>query len=145
MKAFLVTDEPLSLDSALAAVQQAGIGGVALFVGTVRDHNAGQPVTLLEYHAYASMAEKEMQRLADEIGAEYPGVRLAAHHRTGALGVGAIAVICAAGAPHREAAFEACRALIDRIKARVPIWKREHGPDGPYWVGWESQDKVPGR
>jgi molybdopterin synthase catalytic subunit len=65
-------------------------------------------------------------------------VRLAALHRIGSLAVGDLAVICAAGAPHRGEAFKACRALIDRIKQRVPIWKREHGPDGPYWVGWED-------
>jgi molybdopterin synthase catalytic subunit len=116
---------------------------VTLFVGTVRDNNGGQPVTLLEYHAYASMAEKEMQRVAREIEQELPGTRLAVHHRTGALRVGEAAVICAASAGHRDAAFRACRALIDRIKARVPIWKREHGPGGPYWVGWEAQDKKP--
>ena len=95
-------------------------------------------VTRLEYHAYVSMAEKEMQRIADEIVAEMPGVRLAARHRVGSLGVGDLAVVCAAGAAHRGEAFRACRALIDRIKHRVPIWKREHGPDGPYWVGWED-------
>ena len=143
MKAFLVSDAPLSVDRAYGVVQHGGVGGVALFVGTVRDQNAGQPITLLEYHAYASMAEKEMQRVAEEVANEFPGTRLCAHHRTGALRVGEIAVICAAGAAHRDAAFQACRALIDRIKTRVPIWKREHGPDGPYWVGWEAQDTQP--
>jgi molybdopterin synthase catalytic subunit len=104
----------------------------------VRNHNDGRAVTRLEYHAYVSMAEKEMQRIADEIAREVPGVRLAALHRIGSLGVGDLAVVCAAGAVHRGEAFTACRALIDRIKHRVPIWKREHGPDGPYWVGWED-------
>jgi molybdopterin synthase catalytic subunit len=84
------------------------------------------------------MAEKEMQRIADEIEREIPGVQLAALHRIGSLVVGDLAVVCAAGAVHRGEAFQACRALIDRIKHRVPIWKREHGPDGPYWVGWED-------
>jgi molybdopterin synthase catalytic subunit len=143
MKAFLLSEAPLSVDAALGAVAHPSVGGVALFVGTVRDHNAGQPITLLEYHAYAAMAEKEMARVGEEITRELPGTRLAAHHRTGALAVGEIAVVCAAAAPHREAAFQACRALIDRIKERAPIWKREHGPSGPYWVGWEPQDKVP--
>jgi molybdopterin synthase catalytic subunit len=84
------------------------------------------------------MAEKEMQRIAEEIAREIPGVRLAALHRIGSLAVGDLAVVCAAGAPHRGEAFQACRMLIDRIKLSVPIWKREHGPDGPYWVGWED-------
>ena len=65
-------------------------------------------------------------------------MRLAVLHRTGALVVGDVAVVCAASAPHRGEAYAACRALIDRVKARVPIWKREHGPDGAYWVGWQD-------
>jgi molybdopterin synthase catalytic subunit len=130
--------EPLSLDEAVRRVEHAGAGAVAVFLGVVRDHNAGKPVVLLEYEAYGSMAEKEMQRIAEEIAVEIPDVRLCALHRTGALKVGDIAVVCVASAPHRGEAFSACRKLIDRIKARVPIWKREHGPDGPYWVGWED-------
>ena len=66
------------------------------------------------------------------------GVRVFATHRVGSLAVGDVAVVCAASAPHRGEAFRACRELIDRVKARLPIWKREHGPDGPYWVGWED-------
>jgi molybdopterin synthase catalytic subunit len=135
---FKVLETPLDVAEAMAAVSAPDIGGVDVFVGAVRDHNQGRAVTRLEYHAYVSMAEKEMQRIAEEVAAEIPGVRLAALHRVGALGVGDIAVVCAAGAPHRGEAFAACRALIDRIKQRVPIWKREHGPDGPYWVGWED-------
>jgi molybdopterin synthase catalytic subunit len=143
MKRFAVSDAPLSVDAVLAGVSDPAIGGIALFVGTVRDHNAGKPISLLEYQAYAAMAEKEMERIGGELEAEFPGVRVAAHHRTGALGVGDMAVVCAAGAPHRDQAFSACRALIDRIKERVPIWKREHGPDGPYWIGWENQNTPP--
>ena len=138
MSLFRVQEAPLDVAEATAAVSAPDIGGIDLFLGAVRNHNDGRAVTRLEYHAYVSMAEKEMQRIADEIALELPGVRLAALHRIGALGVGDLAVVCAAGAPHRAEAFKACRALIDRIKHRVPIWKREHGPDGPYWVGWED-------
>ncbi|HKY39645.1 MAG TPA: molybdenum cofactor biosynthesis protein MoaE [Polyangiaceae bacterium] len=138
MSVFRVLETPLSVEEATAAVSASDVGGVDLFLGVVRDHNDGRPVTRLEYHAYVSMAEKEMQRIAQEIVAEIPGVRLSALHRIGSLAVGELAVICAAGAAHRGEAFQACRALIDRIKQRVPIWKREHGPDGPYWVGWED-------
>ncbi|HEY6080171.1 MAG TPA: molybdenum cofactor biosynthesis protein MoaE [Polyangiaceae bacterium] len=138
MSLFRVLDAPLSVAEATAAVSAPDVGGIDLFVGVVRDHNAGRAVTRLEYHAYVSMAEKEMERIALEIARELPGVRLAALHRIGALSVGDVAVVCAAGAVHRGEAFAACRALIDRIKQRVPIWKREHGPDGPYWVGWED-------
>jgi molybdopterin synthase catalytic subunit len=138
MSLFRVLDTPLVVAEAVAAVSSVEVGGVDVFLGLVRNHNDGRAVTRLEYHAYVSMAEKEMQRIADEIRAEIPGVRLSALHRIGSLGVGDVAVVCAAGAVHRGEAFQACRALIDRIKHRVPIWKREHGPDGPYWVGWED-------
>jgi molybdopterin synthase catalytic subunit len=135
---------PLGLDELLAAVSHPGAGGVATFLGVVRDVNDGRAVTLLEYEAYGSMAEAELGRILDEIAAEIPGVRVAATHRTGPLHVGEAAVACAASAPHRSEAFRACRELIDRIKARLPIWKREHGPDGPYWVGWEDARCGPG-
>jgi molybdopterin synthase catalytic subunit len=131
-------DVPPSVDEAIASVSHAGAGAVAVFVGVVRDRNEGRPVVLLEYEAYPTMAEAEMRRIAEELGAEIPGVRVAAVHRRGRLAVGDVAVVCAASAPHRGEAFRACRAFIDRIKARVPIWKREHGPDGAYWVGWED-------
>lgn len=138
MSLFLVLETPLSVADATAAVSGPHVGGIDLFLGAVRDHNDGRAVTRLEYHAYVSMAAKEMRRIAEEIQLEIPGVKLAALHRIGSLAVGDLAVVCAAGAVHRGEAFQACRALIDRIKHRVPIWKREHGPDGPYWVGWED-------
>jgi len=128
----------LSVDEAVASVQHAGAGAVCVFLGSVRDRNEGRPVVKLEYEAYPSMAEAEMRRMVDEISAEIPGARLAVVHRTGTLSVGDIAVVCAASAPHRAEAFRACRALIDRVKERAPIWKREHGPDGAYWVGWQD-------
>jgi molybdopterin synthase catalytic subunit len=128
--------QALSLDEAVAAVSHPGAGAVATFVGVVRDHNEGRAVSLLEYEAYGSMAETELAGIEVEIQGEIAGARVFATHRVGALAVGDAAVICAASAPHRGEAFRACRELIDRIKARLPIWKREHGPDGPYWVGW---------
>jgi molybdopterin synthase catalytic subunit len=135
---FRVLDAALDPSVAIAAVSAPDVGGIDVFLGVVRNHNAGRHVTRLEYHAYVSMAERELSRIAEEIEQELPGVRLSALHRIGTLHVGDLAVVCAAGAVHRGEAFAACRALIDRIKHRVPIWKREHGPDGPYWVGWED-------
>ncbi len=129
-------DTALSVDEALGHVSHPGAGGLSLFVGVVRDENDGRPVSALEYHAYASMAQSEMARIARDLEREFEGVRVAALHRIGRLVVGDVAVVCAAGAAHRGEAFAACRALIDRIKADVPIWKREWGPEGPYWVGW---------
>jgi len=129
---------PLSVDEAIAHVRHPGAGAVCVFIGTVRDQNDGRAVVRLDYEAYAPMALAEMRRIAEELAAELPGLRLAVVHRTGELGVGELAVVCAASAPHRGEAYRACRALIDRVKARVPIWKREHGPDGAYWVGWHD-------
>lgn len=130
--------DPLSLDEVVRAVQHPSAGGIATFLGVVRDHNEGRAVTRLDYEAYAPMAVRELRRIATGIAAELPGTRLAALHRVGELSVGDAAIVCAVSAPHRAEAFEGCRALIDRIKADVPIWKREHGPDGAYWVGWRD-------
>ena len=133
-----IRSEALSLDEMVAAVSHPGAGGIATFVGVVRDLNDGRAVSLLEYEAYGTMAESELTRILEALPLEIPELRVAATHRVGALRVGDAAVICAASAPHRDEAFRACRLLIDRIKATLPIWKREHGPDGPYWVGWED-------
>jgi molybdopterin synthase catalytic subunit len=136
--------EALSLDEAVAHVKHAAAGAVCVFLGMVRDHSDGRAVVKLEYEAYPAMALAEMTRIAEELTAETPGVRLAVLHRTGPLGVGDVAVVCAASAPHRGEAYAACRGLIDRVKARVPIWKREHGPEGAYWVGWEDARCIEG-
>jgi molybdopterin synthase catalytic subunit len=129
-------ESPLSLDEVVVHVSRPGAGGIATFVGVVRDESDGRAVTRLDYSAYGAMAKREMTKIADELEQEMAGVRLSAIHRIGSLGVGDAAIICAASAPHRGEAFKACRELIDRIKARVPIWKREYGPDGAAWVGW---------
>jgi molybdopterin synthase catalytic subunit len=131
-----VTADELSLDVLVSAVAHEGAGAVVTFLGTVRDTNEGRPVEKLEYEAYESMAAAEIGRIVREIEQEIAGSRVAVHHRTGALAIGDTAVICAASAPHRGEAFRACRLAIDRVKERVPIWKREHGPEGPYWIGW---------
>ena len=144
MSLFEIRETEINVAEVVAAVTRAEAGGIAVFVGTVRSENAGHAVTLLEYQAYASMAAKEMARIAAEIQIEIGDVRLAVLHRVGSLKVGDTAVVCAASTPHRAEAFTACRLLIDRIKARVPIWKREHGPSGPYWVGWEDARCEPG-
>ena len=131
----LLTDAPLSVDAAIAEVTHPGAGGIAVFLGIVRDTNAGRSVERIDYEAYGSMALREMTKLVDELQRELPGVRVAIAHRTGTLQIGEASVVVAASAPHRPEAFEACRAAIDRLKERVPIWKREQGPDGVDWVG----------
>lgn len=131
-----VRDAALSLDEVVKEVSRPGAGGIATFLGVVRDQSDGRAVTRLDYSAYESMAKREMEKIADEIEHEIEGVRVAAIHRVGSLIVGDAAIVCAASAPHRGEAFRACRLLIDRIKERVPVWKREYGPDGAAWVGW---------
>lgn len=131
----LLTGEPLSLDRCLAAVAGEGMGGIVTFTGMVRRNSRGLTVERLEYEAYGAMAVREMTRLCDEIEAEIAGVKLAVEHRVGTLAIGDLAVVIAAAAPHRAEAFTACRAMIDRLKDRVPIWKKEFADDGSTWVG----------
>jgi molybdenum cofactor synthesis domain-containing protein len=133
-----IRDTPLDSLEVERAVAHSGAGAVVSFVGRVRDYNDGMTITRLEYEAYPSMATQEMLRIVGDIEQRLPGTRLAVLHRIGTLDVGDAAIICAASAAHRSDAFAACRLLIDEVKASVPIWKREHGPDGPYWVGWED-------
>jgi MoaE-MoaD fusion protein len=130
-----VVDQPLSLDRVVAAVAAPQAGGLVTFTGMVRRHSRGVAIERLEYEAYQGMAEKVLAALCDEIEAELPGVRLAVEHRVGVLGIGELAVVIAASAPHRAEAFTACRAMIDRLKDRAPIWKKEVGSDGAVWVG----------
>jgi molybdopterin synthase catalytic subunit len=129
-----VTRSPLDPAALLAEARRDGDGGLTLFVGVVRDNADGRSVTSMEYEAYEPMAEGEMERIEADLVARFPGVRLVMRHRIGRLLVGEVAVVVAASAPHREEAFAACRAGIEEIKARVPVWKREWGPDGSVWV-----------
>lgn len=130
-----VREEPLSVDEALAAVRHPSCGGVALFVGVVRDHDHGDAVSRLEYTAHPSAAEVIGSVCAEVLGRS-EAVRVAAVHRAGALEVGDLAVVVAASAPHRGQAIDACRDLIDTLKERTPIWKNQHLGDGSTeWVG----------
>jgi molybdopterin synthase catalytic subunit len=126
----------LSLDAVVAAVAGPGRGGVVTFAGVVRREGHALPdVIRLEYEAYVEMAVEVLAAIADELEQELPGVRVAIHHRVGALVVGETAVVIAAAAPHRAEAFTACRAAIDRLKERAPIWKKEVGESGEVWLG----------
>ena len=125
----------VSLDRCVAAVTGPGNGGVVTFTGMVRRDNRGLTIDHLEYEAYEPMAIRVMTALCDEIEREIPGAVLAVEHRVGRLAIGDIAVVIAAAAPHRAEAFAACRAMIDRLKERVPIWKKEIAEDGAEWIG----------
>ncbi len=129
-----VTRAPLDPAALLSGVRRDGDGGLTLFVGVVRDNADGRTVTEMEYEAYEPMAEKEMAGIEADLAVRFPDARLLMRHRIGRLRVGEVAVVVVASAPHREEAFAACRAGIEEIKARVPVWKREWGPDGSVWV-----------
>lgn len=135
MRLLAVRSEPLSVDEAFAAVHGPAYGGVAVFVGTVRDHDGGRHVDRLTYTAHPSAGER-LAEVCAAVAAAYPQVRLAALHRVGELAVGELAVVVAAACPHRAEAFAAARRLIDEVKSGVPIWKQQAFADGSQeWVG----------
>lgn len=129
-----VTEAPLQVSGVIDAVVGIDRGGLVTFTGLVRRQGKIPDVVRLEYEAYRAMAEKVLAAIADEIEKEIGGARVAIHHRVGSLSVGEAAVVVAAAAPHRAEAFEACRAAIDRLKARAPIWKKEVGENGAAWI-----------
>ena len=129
-----LSQDPLDEAEIVKRVSARDTGGIVTFVGTVRDHARGHAIEFLEYEAYPEMAEREMEKIADEAAARWPGTRVAMAHRVGHLEIGDAAVVIAACAPHRAEAFEACRFAIDTLKVTVPIWKKEVAVDGEYWV-----------
>ena len=130
-----IRDTELSVDEVRAAVAGPGAGGIALFAGAVRDSDVGRDVTRLSYSAHPSAAA-ELRRVAEKVAADFEVCALAAVHRVGDLEIGDLAVVAAASCAHRAEAFEACRALIDRLKHEVPIWKQQWFGDGSSeWVG----------
>lgn len=133
--AFRLSAEPLSLDAVVAEVADERAGAVATFVGTTRIQSRGRTVVHLEYEAYGGMAEREMQRIADELKTKYSLCDVAIHHRTGRVGIGDASVVIAVSAPHRQDALAACKEAIDTLKETVPIWKKEVYEGGEEWIG----------
>jgi molybdopterin synthase catalytic subunit len=126
---------PLSVGEVMGAVTGDDVGGTVVFVGTVRDEDHGRSVDRLDYSAHPTAAS-ELERVVTEVAATAPGAALAALHRIGELQIGDLAVVVAVGCGHRGEAFEVGRVLIDRIKAEVPLWKRQWFRDGEHeWVG----------
>jgi len=144
-RVYRVTDEPIDTSDLLAAVGDDGAGGTVLFVGTTRDENDGHRVERLEYEAYREMAAAEMAAIGAEIARRWPVKAVAMVHRVGVVAIGEASVAVAVSAPHRAEAFEACRYGIDTLKARVPIWKKEHYAGGAVWIGaCHHQHDAPG-
>jgi len=129
-----LTSEPVNFDAILAAAEDNSAGGVAIFLGRVRDHAEDRKVLSMEYEAYPEMAISKMRAIADEAKSQWPIAKLVIVHRTGHLQVGEVSVAIAVACVHRGQAFEACRFIIDTLKKSVPIWKKEYFADGEGWV-----------
>ena len=130
MTRFRIADAPFDIAPLRERLLHDRAGAFAAFEGWVRDHNEGRPVHGLRYEAYVALAEAEGARIVDEALARFGAIEACCVHRIGELDVGELAVWVGASAAHRDAAFEACRWIIDEVKARVPIWKHERYADG---------------
>jgi len=137
---------PLALEPIVAAVTESRgdgrgtDGAVAVFLGTVRNHNVGRSVSYLVYEAFEPLALRSFERISTEVTAKWPGVNLAVHHRTGRLEIGEASVVIAAASAHRADAFSACRYTIERVKQIAPIWKREFFEGGDVWIEGATAD-----
>ena len=134
MKSFSISADPIAVAPLRDSLNDRRAGGYASFEGRVRDHNDGRAVDGLRYEAYVELAEAEGARILEEACAKFKILSACAVHRIGDLAIGDIAVWVGVSAAHRDAAFAACRWIIDEIKSRVPIWKHEHYADGD--SGW---------
>ena len=129
-----LSSHPLDIHSSIHWVQDPQCGGINIFIGTVREFTEGKRVISLEFEAYEKMAILEMNKIAEEVQHRWKVNKILLHHRTGKLFVGDIPVLIAVSSAHRDAAFEACRYMIDTLKQVVPIWKKEIYEDGEIWV-----------
>jgi molybdopterin synthase catalytic subunit len=133
--AFLLSEEPLSLERVVDEVRDERAGAIATFTGTTRVESRGRSVVHLDYEAYEGMAEGVMQEIAEELRARYDLCAIAIHHRVGRVGIGDTSVVIAVSAPHRADALAACKDAIDTLKERVPLWKKEVYEGGEEWIG----------
>ncbi len=129
-----LTSDPIDVPRLIEHVNQPSNGGICTFLGVVRDNAEGRPVVKLGYEAYESMAVAQMRTIVEDAMQRWDLDAVALSHRTGELQIGEASVAIAVGAPHRAEAFEACRYIIDTLKTRVPIWKKEFFQDGAVWV-----------
>ncbi len=134
-----LTDSTIDTRALIDSVLRRSDGAYVLFEGVVRDHHDGHAVESIFYDAYRPMAEKEIAKIVREIETQLPDVAIAVLHRLGDLVVGDSSIAIVAASPHRAEAFEAARMIIDRIKETVPIWKKERGPNGEEWQGWQGK------
>jgi molybdopterin synthase catalytic subunit len=134
-----IVDAPIDTAALIRDVGRSANGATLLFIGTVRDVNEGRSVSGMEYSAYRSMAERELADIAREASERFGSDDIAIEHRLGTLELGDASVAIAVAHPHRGPAYEASRYVIEQLKQRVPIWKREHYVNGDLaWVGASS-------
>ena len=131
---FKIVEREIQPDALHGEVLKAYDGAVVTFSGVVRDHSGESRTDYLEYEAYAPMAEKMMAEIGAEAAARWKTKEIAVLHRVGKVEIGEISVLISVASPHRAEAFQACSYVIDQLKERVPIWKKEVGADGTYWV-----------
>jgi len=136
--AFLLSDEPLSLERVVDEVRSDEAGAIATFAGTTRRHSRGRTVKHLDYEAYEGMAERVMAEIADALRARHDVTGIAIHHRVGRVDIGETSVVIAVSASHRGNALAACAEAIDELKERVPLWKKEVYEGGEEWIGQGS-------
>lgn len=129
-----ITSQKLNIQECYDLVKDDSCGGIALFIGTVRNNTQDKKVTLLDFSTYKPMAIKELIKIAESAISDFEILKIAIHHAEGELHIGEIPVIIAVSAAHRKAAFAACQFAIDTLKETVPIWKKEHFVDGEVWV-----------
>lgn len=134
-----ITNKPIEIKDVIDKVVRPESGAVNTFIGTVREFTKGKQTLYLEYQAYASMAEKKLEEICQEIDQRWADTRTAIVHRTGRLEISDVAVVIAVSTPHRKDAFEASSYAIERIKEIVPIWKKEHWQDGDLWIGDQKE------
>ena len=125
---------PLVPQIAIDYVTNEAAGGIAVFIGTVRNQTKNKNVLKLDFEAYKPMAISEMRKIAERVAEKWSVQKIAIHHRIGSLAIKEVAVVIAVSTPHRKAAFEACEFAIDTLKETVPIWKKEFFEDGEVWV-----------
>jgi molybdopterin synthase catalytic subunit/molybdopterin converting factor small subunit len=135
---FRLSEEPLSVDTAVEEVRDDAAGAIATFIGTTRARSRGRDVIHLEYEAYEGMAEQVMAELAARLTERHALCKMAIHHRTGRVEIGDPSVVIAVSAPHRAAALAACQEAIDELKGSVPLWKKETYVGGEEWIGQGS-------
>jgi molybdopterin synthase catalytic subunit len=141
MTAFTLSPDPIDPARLALAMEDHRAGALVTFTGQVRRQNAAREVTRLDYEAFGPLARKEGDRILKEAVTRFAILSAVCVHRTGSLELGEPAVWIGVLAPHREAAFDACRMIIDEVKKRVPIWKKEHYAEGD--SGWIQPDRPP--